>query len=305
MNGKTLLSGSGTPSSGTGTDGDFYINTALWVIHGPKASGSWPAGVSLIGGGGNLGFATTVGDGSNTTFTVTHGLGTRDVLVLIRQAASPYNEVYADVAHPTVDTVSVTFGTAPSTGEFQVVVIAAGGAQVMPGHPNTNDYCLPGVMIATATTLSCGANLLKGAPIFLTRARTFDRIAIEVTTQASAGNLARLGIYRLDANWAATLVLDAGTVAIDSLGVKEITINQTLSPGTYMLAVLPQASVTLRSFSSLYPGMHILAGWGTSPLVNHIRVSQAYGALPSSPTFGLVAGNTYITSVVALRATAP
>jgi hypothetical protein len=50
--GKTILSGSSAPSSGTGTDGDFYLNTAASTLYGPKASGAWPAGVTLIGPAG-------------------------------------------------------------------------------------------------------------------------------------------------------------------------------------------------------------------------------------------------------------
>ncbi|NOS68503.1 MAG: collagen-like protein [Verrucomicrobia bacterium] len=49
LNGKTILSGSGAPDSGLGVDGDFYFDTAASKIHGPKADGSWPSGVSLIG----------------------------------------------------------------------------------------------------------------------------------------------------------------------------------------------------------------------------------------------------------------
>lgn len=54
-NGKTILNGTAAPSSGVGTDGDFYINTTATTIYGPKASGAWPAGVSLIGTGGGSG----------------------------------------------------------------------------------------------------------------------------------------------------------------------------------------------------------------------------------------------------------
>ena len=49
VDGSTILSGSGAPGGGTGVDGDFYINTANWNIYGPKAGGSWPAGVALEG----------------------------------------------------------------------------------------------------------------------------------------------------------------------------------------------------------------------------------------------------------------
>ena len=47
--GKTVLSGTATPTGATGTDGDFYIETDVNKIYGPKAAGAWPAGVDLKG----------------------------------------------------------------------------------------------------------------------------------------------------------------------------------------------------------------------------------------------------------------
>jgi len=46
--GLTILNGTIPPTS-EGVDGDFYIDTALSVIYGPKAAGSWPAGIELKG----------------------------------------------------------------------------------------------------------------------------------------------------------------------------------------------------------------------------------------------------------------
>lgn len=58
--GKTILNGTGAPSGGTGVDGDFYYDPATSMMYGPKASGTWPAGVSLIGATGPAGAAGTV-----------------------------------------------------------------------------------------------------------------------------------------------------------------------------------------------------------------------------------------------------
>jgi hypothetical protein len=65
--GQTTLSGAGAPGAGTGTDGDFYIDTTAWDIYGPKAGGAWGSGTSLVGpagsGSGDVACpaATTVG----------------------------------------------------------------------------------------------------------------------------------------------------------------------------------------------------------------------------------------------------
>ena len=49
LDGKTVLNGTTDPGLSKGENGDFYINTTSNKIFGPKASGVWPAGVSLIG----------------------------------------------------------------------------------------------------------------------------------------------------------------------------------------------------------------------------------------------------------------
>jgi hypothetical protein len=59
--GNTLRSGSGTPASSTGSDGDFYIDTSANKIHGPKSGGNWPAGVSLVGPTGSVGATGATG----------------------------------------------------------------------------------------------------------------------------------------------------------------------------------------------------------------------------------------------------
>jgi len=60
---------------------------------------------------------------SATSYTVTHNLGTADVLVQISETASPYAKVEADVELTSTSAVTIKFATAPSAGEYKVVVI--------------------------------------------------------------------------------------------------------------------------------------------------------------------------------------
>lgn len=53
--GKTVRNGADVPNPDLGSNGDFYINTSNWHIYGPKTSGSWGAGVSLVGPAGQDG----------------------------------------------------------------------------------------------------------------------------------------------------------------------------------------------------------------------------------------------------------
>lgn len=57
--GNTILYGTAAPTT-EGVDGDFYIRTTTNFIYGPKAAGTWPAGVSLVGPAGADGADGTV-----------------------------------------------------------------------------------------------------------------------------------------------------------------------------------------------------------------------------------------------------
>jgi len=52
--GRTILNGVVAPTT-EGVDGDFYIDTVTDTIYGPKAGGSWPSGVPLVGPTGSAG----------------------------------------------------------------------------------------------------------------------------------------------------------------------------------------------------------------------------------------------------------
>ena len=60
---------------------------------------------------------------SATSYTLTHNLGTQDVIVQIYEVASPYQQIFADVEHTSSSTVTVKFASAPTAGEYRVVVI--------------------------------------------------------------------------------------------------------------------------------------------------------------------------------------
>ena len=68
-------------------------------------------------------YSTTLGDGTTTAFTVTHNLNTQNLVYGMRLAATPYTYAEADVAFPTVNTATVTFASAPSSGQFTVTFI--------------------------------------------------------------------------------------------------------------------------------------------------------------------------------------
>ena len=70
-------------------------------------------------------YTSTIGDGTTSTFTVTHSLGTRDVVVVARNAASPYEVIDVRWEATTTGTVTLDFSAAPSASSVRVGVYAA------------------------------------------------------------------------------------------------------------------------------------------------------------------------------------
>lgn len=60
---------------------------------------------------------------ASATQTVTHNLNTEDVTVTIREASGDKAVVYADVKITGVNTISVSFATAPTAGQYRVTVV--------------------------------------------------------------------------------------------------------------------------------------------------------------------------------------
>ena len=67
-------------------------------------------------------FSTLIGDGTSTSITVTHSLGTKDVVVSIRDAASDA-AVFVDWVANSTSQITITFLNAPSANAFKVAVI--------------------------------------------------------------------------------------------------------------------------------------------------------------------------------------
>jgi len=68
-------------------------------------------------------YSVTIGDGTNTSFTVNHALGSRDVIISVRQNASPYEEVITDVEMTDINNTEIGFAVAPTTDQYRVIAI--------------------------------------------------------------------------------------------------------------------------------------------------------------------------------------
>jgi integrin beta 8 len=82
QDGNTILSGNTDPNNTQGKDGDIYINTATNTYFGPKTTGVWSAGTSLIGPAG--------ADGTNG-INGTNGVDGQDGNTIFSGNADPIN----------------------------------------------------------------------------------------------------------------------------------------------------------------------------------------------------------------------
>ena len=88
-------------------------------------------------------YTSTIGDGTTSTFTVTHSLGTRDVVVVARNAASPYEVIDVRWEATTTGTVTLDFSAAPSASSVRVGVYAAvAGSTINTTLANQTDVTL-------------------------------------------------------------------------------------------------------------------------------------------------------------------
>lgn len=151
--GAMWLSLAGTSGAGSqwrmSTTGTIVVGTTAITIVQFGAGSSYTAGngltltgsvfsVNPVSGGGILSasggvsvdttvvarkFSATIGDGSATSIVVTHGLGTQDVHIQVKQAASPFGVVECDMSATSTTTATLAFAAAPAASAYRVTVI--------------------------------------------------------------------------------------------------------------------------------------------------------------------------------------
>jgi hypothetical protein len=144
----------------------------------------------------------------------------------------------------------------------------------------TTYYSIPGVVVTAIATTTVAQDTIRYTPILIPTTVTLDQLAIEVSTASgTGGSTARMGLYNADTDWQpTTLVVDGGTVATDSTGVKTASISQQLSPGRYLLAINASVNVACRAFRSGIPGNTLADSLGGSAFLSNLRVASAYAA---------------------------
>lgn len=108
-----ITAGSGL--SKTGNTLDVNVDNTTIEISSDNLQLKAPYGVRI--------FNAQIGDGSTTDIVVTHNLGTRRVTCSVRRVVSPYDQVLVDNESTSTTTVTFKFNAAPSTNEFDVMIL--------------------------------------------------------------------------------------------------------------------------------------------------------------------------------------
>lgn len=174
-----------------------------------------------------------------------------------------------------------------SNGTTWTSAAASSSSATGPGFATNNYYSGIPVGYDGATNTAVSANRLYFYPFPINSIGAFTRIGVRVTTLHASN--ARLGIYNMVNGLPTTLVQDCGTVSVGTTGNKEITITQTLNPGSYALASVFSGTPTMAFGVNMYANnstggafeffggtdaTFASAGYGTYS-------AFTYGALPS------------------------
>jgi hypothetical protein len=181
-------------------------------------------------------------------------------------------------------------GAAGTSG--QVLTSAGAGATPTWGNFNALRWRTGAVYAPTgATAVAAAGNLtnIYMVPIYIPNTITLTKIGVNVTTAATtAGSTIKLGIYSNTNSGSSdlpnTLFLDAGTVASDTIGYKEITISQSVTAGIYWLAlqfVTIQATVT--AVNNANPGIATLTVNPTTFYSAYVVSTTSGAAFPAGP----------------------
>lgn len=137
VTGATVFVSEGTTLGGTQwnmtTTGAVTVGTTpvAWTQVG-GGGGSYTAGDGITLAGNVIALdpavaarkaSATIGDGTATTLTLTHNLNTQDVVISVHETATNAG-VLCDWVANGVNTVQLTFGTAPTAGQYRVTVVA-------------------------------------------------------------------------------------------------------------------------------------------------------------------------------------
>lgn len=209
--GNTVLNGAVAPTT-EGVDGDFYINTAVWDIYGPKSAGVWGSGVSLVGPAG--------ADGVDGTDGVGVPAGGTAGQVLSKIDGTDYNTQWVDQSGGGITSLN---SLTDATQTFAVGTTAQSNNLGWVSSAGVHTLHVPDASTSNRGVITAGDQTLRGHK---TISAATDTGAAVLTVSGSGGGSARIN--------------DNGTIVI----------NGSLATGSFPLTVQFNGSTFFRVAAS-------------------------------------------------------
>jgi hypothetical protein len=196
-------------------------------------------------------------------------------------------------------------GRQSSASKF-IVTAPARRDNTLPPHARfvrAGVYIGPEVVQKTINTTMAQGNALV-CPVVIPKRTAIDRIGIVLATAGDASSLLRFGIYHADADgYPGELMLDAGTVAANATGLREVTVSAVLQPGVYWFCAVSQ-NVTSAPVATGYFALGQHGAVNATFAINY--AAGAYygagvtGALPATfPALAMLGGGVAVLARVA------
>lgn len=134
-------------------------------------------------------YSTTIGDGSTTAITVTHNLGTANVVVGVYNTSTGA-VVNPDIVIGSINTVTLTFATAPTSGQYTAIVLAGAGSIAVPSVTSTGitDSTTLGRSLLTAANATSAQTAIEGFSTTTTAAGTTTLTVSSTLVQVFTGS---------------------------------------------------------------------------------------------------------------------
>lgn len=154
----------------------------------------------------------------------------------------------------------------------------------------------------STNSTNVGQKIQYWVPVWVPETVDVDRICVEITTGVGAGPTVTLAIYDSTADDApGNLVLNAGTIDPTSPGVKEITIDQTLTRGMWWLSMHTNEKITYRAIVGTLPGVPSKAGGSYFSMVSNTLLRTSQPLFSPAPAYSTMS-NTTFTPLLQVRA---
>lgn len=247
----------------------------------------------------------TVGD-DDTSIATTAFVQAAAALLIPKSLADAKGDLLVATADNTVGRLAagtndhvLTADSAQATGLKWAAAAGGGGGPFIAKVKTGSSFyhvAAAGLSSGVVIALGTGSTAMRSTAFLIDRACTLSSLSIFVTT-AVASSTVRLGIYADDgAGRPGSLVLDAGTVATDTTGFKELAITQALTAGLYWFGVAQQGGASPISTQAVASGSNGL--WNvkstssgdagnmlTFGYTGYKMSGTVAGALPSTWTF--------------------